>query len=1193
MVSGADGMVQQLSDRQDLIVHVSQGWGELGINCGVHAAGQSAWPLRVGTKSYAKGLGHHAPGEIIVDLGGQVDRFECEVGVQMPQEAGSVVFQVFVDDQKVFDSGVMRHGEEPKPVSVSTVGASELRLVMKDAGDGMTCDGGVWGGARLVFNSKAKAAPAAERFDVARFARMVASDPGRMNGATQTRIQEFLEDELYLDTDVFPNDQGAYDIPAGDDGRRAIGLRWIERRHIRLLDIEFAQAPSADLAEWAEVQLWTGESPYQGQWKTLNGTLVTKGERWTFRVNTKANPDLRGGTWKIRWIIPATGEPITVRRLHAFTSSIIKTVDLALQFEGDKATGQADIELYDGEFVEPTTFAGQTVARLDATAAIPLKIRYIERRSWQSDRAVLRIRLANRAFAVGIDDVLKNKAVYMSEHQAMVSLADAKLTPSAYREQIAGKETILQQVRRLSDQTFAQAINKIHRDEQNRQPMMLSLACDNNKFIVHRDGIVAFSVPADPDKPTPPNSGVYPSLFRSIFGSGRNEKLERHLEGGWYPISVVTIEDGGIRYRQTAFVVPFDRGASVDNPWLNPKPLFVAVYTIENPGSSPAEASLRMEFEGGTKDKKPAEIRMGDGRVNAWFDDRLLASIAFQAGSPLKTTAQGGAIKLAGQLPAGQAVECAVYLPAWKVGDDRAGELTGGLKLLADCKAYWDHVMAGAMQVEVPDPLLANVIKASQVHCLLAARNEGNGGRISPWIGSVSYGPLESESNSIIRGMGFFGHDEFARRSLGYFIDKYDPAGFLTTGYTLMGTGWHLWTLGEHYRLARDADWLKGVAPKVADVCHWINKQREKTQRPDSRGRRLPEAGLMPPGVMADWGVFAFYMYLNGVSCAGLRDAGRALADVGTPGADAFLKDAEAFREDILRAYRATQAITPVFGLRNGTFVTPYPTQLLPGPSGMFFPGEDGNRSWCYDVEIGSHHLVPFGILPPDAPDVEAMMNHMEDVQFLTEGWFDYPAVENEKDPFNFGGFAKVQPYYARNAEVCAMRDDVKPFVRSYFNAIPSLLGMETLSFQEHFHGVGAWNKTHETGYFLHQTRIMMVLERGDDLWLAPLVTSNWLKDGLATGVKNAPTFFGPVSFRIESHAATGTIEAAIEPPTRSIPKRIVLRLRHPEGKAIRKVTVNGRDHAGFDTNREIIQIEPTRETIRVKAEFGETSTGH
>ena len=109
----------------------------------------------------------------------------------------------------------------------------------------------------------------------------------------------------------------------------------------------------------------------------------------------------------------------------------------------------------------------------------------------------------------------------------------------------------------------------------------------------------------------------------------------------------------------------------------------------------------------------------------------------------------------------------------------------------------------------------------------------------------------------------------------------------------------------------------------------------------------------------------------------------------------------------------------------------------------------------------------------------------MEDVQFLSDGWFDYPAAMNELDWFNLGGFSKVQPYYTRNCEVYALRDDVKPFVRSYFNTIAAMLNPEVLSFWEHFNHSGAWDKTHETGYFLHQTRTMLVTERGDQLWLA------------------------------------------------------------------------------------------------------------
>jgi hypothetical protein len=76
----------------------------------------------------------------------------------------------------------------------------------------------------------------------------------------------------------------------------------------------------------------------------------------------------------------------------------------------------------------------------------------------------------------------------------------------------------------------------------------------------------------------------------------------------------------------------------------------------------------------------------------------------------------------------------------------------------------------------------------------------------------------------------------------------------------------------------------------------------------------------------------------------------------------------------------------------------------------------------------------------------------MEDVQFLADGLGDYPATMNHADWFNNGGFAKVQPYYTRNCEVYAMRDEVKPFIRSYFNSFASLLNPEVLTLWEHFH---------------------------------------------------------------------------------------------------------------------------------------------
>jgi hypothetical protein len=345
----------------------------------------------------------------------------------------------------------------------------------------------------------------------------------------------------------------------------------------------------------------------------------------------------------------------------------------------------------------------------------------------------------------------------------------------------------------------------------------------------------------------------------------------------------------------------------------------------------------------------------------------------------------------------------------------------------------------------------------------------------------------------------------------------------------------------------------------------------------------------MPPGVMADWNAFAYHYCLNGYYYAGLKNAADALAAVGFAGATDFQKDAEEFRNDILESYHQTQRRSPVVRLQNGLSIPGYPSQAyLCGPIRNFFPGEDGNRSWCYDIELGAHQLVTAGVLNPASSEVADMIDHMEDVQFLTEALEDYPAARLKSDWFDLGGFAKLQPYYCRIPEIYALWDDVRPFIRSYFNMLVSLLNTENLSIWEHFHNNGGWNKTHETGYFLYQSRTMLLMERGDSLWIASFVPGQWLRDGQFIEVKNAPTRFGSLSYRIDSHVRDGYIEAVIEPPARKIPSELALRLRHPDGKPIKCVSINANPniHQRLDPARECIFLTPGQQKITVRAEF-------
>ncbi len=1169
--------VDFVSDNPGLILSSSQAWGELGINQAAHPAGEKRPPpIRITDKTYEKGLGSHARGEIVLSLEKQYSRFDAEIGVQRQDgHCGSVVFWARADGVEIFKSAKMDGATPAQPVSFSVEGVGELRLMLNDAGDGIACDLGNWADARLTrsVNAPTASQATADAVDVAPFARVATWDPKRKTGARANRVQEFHADDLSTETELKPNRDGSYPLPAAH-GAGCIGLQWLNSRAIRALGLEFADASRVPSPGSVKVEGWFGESAWQGNWQPLAYQLQQDGNRLICTLDRKARAIQ---TRKVRWILPEASKPQAVR-LSAFTRSTWGTTNLFVQVENPKSGARGKMRIENGEPVSKTE-TGSPKSEISWPLAKPLQfaIRYSRPSSFKSDPTVLQFELPAGKVAVGVEDVLENDCVYLPDFGLFVAREPVPVTLADYQQRIASKKTILEEVRAMPDQTFEQVMEKTHHPIQREGIVVLSLSCDNAKFVVDRAGGIRALQTEDVARQKYSDRFV----LRPRLGSG-GTNLTRWLDGKWLPIPIMEWRENGIQYRQRTFVAPTDEPG--DNPTrLNRASVCVVELTATNTLSEPKDASMTLTFQSPTNSSlafghRPSGWRLQDA------DEEKLGFIVTNNAAPLSATEQKGTFKFTGTLPANGGARCVVFLNG--AGEPSIGSHTAA-KLREATEAYWKAVLAPAAQIETPDPFLNDIIRSSEVRCLIAGRNEADGARIAAWIAAITYGPLESESHSPIRGMDLLGYEDFARKALDFFIHRYNTNGFLTTGYTTFGTAWHLWTVGEHYQLYRDKAWLKQVAPELARVCHWVVRQTEKTKKLDARGNPVPEYGLMPPGVLADWNSFAYHFCMNAYYVAALREVGIALKDIGHPDAQFFLKHAEELRKNTMRAYAWTQSRAPALPLRNGTWIADYPSQVhSPGKLADFFPGQDAGRSWCYNVELGAHQLVPAGVLAPRSREVRQMMDHMEDVQFLADGWFDYPATMNQADWFNNGGFSKVQPYYTRNGEIYAMQDEVKPFIRSYFNSIASLLNPEVLTFWEHFRHSGAPDKTHETGYFLQQTRFMMAMEHGHELWLAPLITSNWLKDGLTVSATRVPTRFGKVSFRLNSHVKAGYIEAHVEPPARFSGKAIVLRLRHPDGKPMRAVKVNDKTHTDFDARRETITLPSGAQAFNVRAEF-------
>lgn len=124
----------------------TQGWGSPQKNKSV--GGQ---PLTLGGKKFERGFGTHAESRLQVNLNGAAIRFSASVGVdnEINDKAASVEFLVYGDGKLLWESGVMKAGEAPKPCEGALTGVKTLVLEVGEAGDGKAQDHADWAEAKF------------------------------------------------------------------------------------------------------------------------------------------------------------------------------------------------------------------------------------------------------------------------------------------------------------------------------------------------------------------------------------------------------------------------------------------------------------------------------------------------------------------------------------------------------------------------------------------------------------------------------------------------------------------------------------------------------------------------------------------------------------------------------------------------------------------------------------------------------------------------------------------------------------------------------------------------------------------------------------------------------------------------------------------------------------------------------------
>lgn len=136
--------------------YAQEGWGETQANKSIDGN-----PLSIGGKKYERGLGTHAQGVYRIILDGNARSFSALVGIDDEVENNEwalVEFKVAAYDERtkphtkiLWESGLMKAGQEAKKVDINIENVSELRLIVTDGGNGINYDHADWVDAKIEY----------------------------------------------------------------------------------------------------------------------------------------------------------------------------------------------------------------------------------------------------------------------------------------------------------------------------------------------------------------------------------------------------------------------------------------------------------------------------------------------------------------------------------------------------------------------------------------------------------------------------------------------------------------------------------------------------------------------------------------------------------------------------------------------------------------------------------------------------------------------------------------------------------------------------------------------------------------------------------------------------------------------------------------------------------------------------------
>jgi hypothetical protein len=707
----------------------------------------------------------------------------------------------------------------------------------------------------------------------------------------------------------------------------------------------------------------------------------------------------------------------------------------------------------------------------------------------------------------------------------------------------------------------------------------------NDEFAIYWNGAIAANIlrgrltdrlGATATQPLAFNTIV---LFRAgpdaeMFGQDRQRYSSIAYELGYLPIVTASYETGGVRYRETAFA---DKPAREAGGW----DIAYVRFEMTNISGSRCSAELRTDVslnDGG-------QVLADGKRV---LDARRAVLMAMSDTRRKFDLQPGESAQLYLKIP--YVPDSKPWLGAASKADFDAAH--------ARVKGFWAGLLAKGASIDVPEPRVNNVWRALLLQNFVLA----DGPRFT-------YGAGLAYNDSTYPQENGFGAHTFAMYGFKDYADALQP-WFVGMSVTREGAGrkyqnrraMPLHHLLENYRLTGKTDLFDRFKTDYYRVAEEIIADRHITML-EGKGEKPLHWGLLPPdkpGVDVQASTQTVYVLGHNITnCQGIADFGRFLVVTGIDRerGQRYLAEAADFRKTLLevmeRAAIRAPGRPPFFDLQTLYFrrtpdygPEPYDDLALGRLQGTyfhywvdmnlqynFFNSSDAPGQWLADYSQQRNGFA-LGLTrargTQDKPG--GSVNPVYDA-----GYYNYELRRGDIDRFLIGFYGHLafgmsryvyassegQPFIRYNTEKGGFVGAAYPFPNSASNAGTLLMLRNALVLEELKDGV-------ETG----------------DIFLLRGAPRAWFEDGKRIRVSGLGTYFGDISFEVESKLKQGAITVRIDAPGRNPYRRLLVNLRHPSRAPMREVRVNGKEYSDCDFQNGIVRLGADARTYTVEARY-------